>query len=118
MNKSSVAKIFIIILVILMISASLIMIWCLWVAGPQTVWKIMRYDDSSITDFTKFPSRKLNASTDPFHFEEQIDANLLETIRLSEVGNKSLEEFLQETDKENPIELRNGADAPCCAIGR
>jgi len=80
------------------VGASLFMIWWMWVAGPQTVWKIMTYDSSSISDFTKFPTRKLTSSTNPFQFEENKEHKNLELIHFSEIGEKSLDQFLQETD--------------------
>ncbi len=98
MTKPSITKAIALTLFILLLSATLFMLWWLWVAGPQTVWKIITYDDSSITDFSLFPVRSLTASTKPYHFEVDDDAVFPETFSVNGVGGQNLESFLQESD--------------------
>ncbi len=38
------------------------------VAGPVTVFRIVRYGDTNIDDFSHYPGRELHPSDNPFHF--------------------------------------------------
>ena len=48
----------------------ILMIWWLWSATPETVFRIIRYNTSGIEDYQIFPSRSLQASKTPFYFSE------------------------------------------------
>lgn len=70
----------------------------IWVAGPQTVWRIISYDTSSIEDHRLFPARNLNASTSPFYFTEGLDDDLNSSIINIDNDEKTLEKFLEESN--------------------
>ena len=73
----------------------LFLLWWLWTAGPQTIWRIISYDTSSIEDYKLFPSRTLKASTSPFYFAEDMDsARIPSTITIRD-EQKPLESFLK-----------------------
>ena len=94
-------------LYILLFSATLFMLWWLWVAGPQTVWKIITSDDSSITDFSLFPTRRLTSSATPYHFTVDDDTVLPKNFGVNGVGDQSLESFLQESKTVAFLIIRN-----------
>jgi CubicO group peptidase (beta-lactamase class C family) len=99
MSKPVFVKTIKIVLVAILLSASAFMLWWLWVAGPQTVWKIITYDDSSIDDYMLFPARPLTASTTPFQFAISEDADRMpQTISTAGIAEQSLDDFLRTTD--------------------
>jgi len=96
--KKSILKIIIRIVILLLGGFSAFMILWLWSAGPQTVWRIVSFDTSSIEDYQLFPSRTLKASTSPFYFAESTDNERIpSTITISD-EQKTLDTFLEETD--------------------
>ncbi len=80
------------------IACILFLLWWLWVAGPQTVWRIISYDTSSIEYYKLFPARRLTASTCPFYFAESMhDARIPSMITIRD-ERKLLESFLEDSD--------------------
>lgn len=47
-----------------------LMLWIL-VAGPTTVFRIIRYGDTDIDDFSHYPGRELQPSDDPYRFDRK-----------------------------------------------
>lgn len=45
------------------------------VAGPDTIFRIVYYNDTDIDDYKIFPARTLHASEDPFHFKKSDDSS-------------------------------------------
>lgn len=52
--------------------ACLVLVMVAWilVAGPVTVYRVLRYGDTTIDDFKDYPFRRLRASTHPFRFND------------------------------------------------
>lgn len=87
---------------ILGVVASVIVIWfAVWIAiaGPVTVFRIMRYGDTNIDDFSHYPDRVLHASDSPFQFNQSDEALRLPSTVLLEYGEEGeLESFLEAND--------------------
>lgn len=45
------------------------------VAGPDTAFRMVYYNDTDIDDYKIFPARTLHASEDPFHFKKSDDSS-------------------------------------------
>lgn len=44
-----------------------LVVWMI-IAGPVTVWRVLRYGDTNIDDFSHYPGRELEAGPAPFQF--------------------------------------------------
>jgi CubicO group peptidase (beta-lactamase class C family) len=83
---------------ILIVGILLLILWWLWSASPETVFRIIRYNTSGIDDYKIFPSKSLQASQKPFHFQVSSDETRIPQIIT--VGEKdiSLDTVLQSND--------------------
>jgi CubicO group peptidase (beta-lactamase class C family) len=93
----------------LMAGVSLLVIWWLWSASPDTVFRIIRYNASDIDDYKIFPSRPLQASQNPFHFN--VDSDKTRVPQLITVGEKDtpLDTLLQSNDTTAFLIIKNDA---------
>jgi CubicO group peptidase (beta-lactamase class C family) len=69
------------------------------IAGPVTVFRIIRYGDTDIDDFSHYPGRVLRASDSPFRFAQSDEALDVPTAALLDYGNEGdLEQILEAND--------------------
>lgn len=63
-------------LVFLGLAALVLLVLIVWVivAGPVTVYRIIRYGDTDIDDYSHYPGRILRAGDEPFHFARNDEA--------------------------------------------
>jgi CubicO group peptidase (beta-lactamase class C family) len=61
------------------------------VAGPDTAFRIVYYNDTDIDDYKIFPARTLRASDQPFHFKTNADTSRV----LATYEGMPLDDFLQ-----------------------
>jgi hypothetical protein len=45
------------------------------VYSPEYVSRVLRWRDSDVYDYQKFPERAIEASPDTFHFKQDLDAS-------------------------------------------
>lgn len=75
-----------------------VIIMAVWtvIAGPITVFRIIRYGDTDIDDFTHYPGRRLRPSETPFLFEESDIAFQVPPSLLADYGDEGdLGQFLE-----------------------
>lgn len=86
---------------------SLLVLWWLWSASPDTVLRIIRYNASDIDDYKIFSSRFLQASQKPFHF--QVSSDTTRVPQIITVGEKdiSLDTLLQSSDTTAFLIIKN-----------
>jgi CubicO group peptidase (beta-lactamase class C family) len=85
-------------LLFLLVVVTLIMAAWVGVAGPVTVYRIMRYGTTTIHDFNHYPGRILNAGDNPFPFVEQaVSTGFLDQANYGQ-ENLSLDRLLQSND--------------------
>ena len=93
-------------ILVLLLGYSLFLIWWLWAAGAETVWRIITYESSSIADYKLFPARTLTTSAPPFQFEDgtgnghfgALSAGRMPLTVTSYNNQQPLETFLRDTD--------------------
>ena len=69
------------------------------VAGPVTVYRVVRYGDTMIDDFKFYPFRRLRASESPFLFEENRSGLFVPSVvELDGRTQSELEDLLQSND--------------------
>ena len=69
------------------------------VAGPVTVFRIMRYGDTDIDDFSHYPGRELRASGSAFNFDVSETELTISAPALIEFGvDGNLDEILEDND--------------------
>lgn len=69
------------------------------IAGPVTIFRILRYGDTDIDDFSHYPGRELRASESAFHFDVSESELTISAPALTEfevVGN--LDKILEDND--------------------
>jgi len=94
-NRKNIVKL---IVFVVLLGLSLFMLWWLWAAGPETIWRIISSDTSSIEDYKIFPARKLTASESPFLFVEGVEnARVPATITVKD-SVQPLDMFLLDND--------------------
>jgi CubicO group peptidase (beta-lactamase class C family) len=93
---------------LLIVGISLLLIWWLWSASPETVFRIIRYNVSDIDDYKIFPSRPLQASQKPFHFiMSSINSRVPQLISFNEKKVISLNMLLQSNDTTAFLIIKN-----------
>lgn len=76
----------------------MIVIWIL-IAGPITVYRVIRYGDTKIDDFTHYPARQLRASNAPFRFTEDVESSRVPAMVERKDGTRvGLDDLLQSSD--------------------
>ncbi len=86
------------VLLLLFVVVMLFMAAWVAVAGPVTVYRIMRYGTTTIHDFNHYPGRTLKAGDNPFPFVRQADsAGFLDEANYGQ-ANLSLDRLLQSND--------------------
>lgn len=83
------------------LAVTLLIILAAWtaVAGPVTVFRVIRYGDTDIDDFSHYPGRVLHASSSPYQFGQSRKPLSIPPDILREFGNKgSLEQILETND--------------------
>jgi CubicO group peptidase (beta-lactamase class C family) len=69
------------------------------VAGPTTVFRILRYGDTNIDDFSHYPGRELAPSDTPFRFQQDEDELAVPGAVLAEFGGAGdLDKILEAND--------------------
>lgn len=69
------------------------------IAGPVPVFRIIRYGDTNIDDFSHYPGRELRASDSPFRFMRSDDELRIPTTALLAYGSQGeLERILESND--------------------
>ncbi len=69
------------------------------VAGPITVFRILRYGDTNIDDFSHYPGRELAPSDTPFRFQQDEDELAVPGAALAEFGGAGdLDKILEAND--------------------
>ena len=69
------------------------------VAGPVTVFRIIRYGDTDIDDYSHYPGRELQPSDTPFQFKQSAEALRIPTTALLRYGHEGdLEQILEAND--------------------
>lgn len=79
----------------------ILLILAIWVliAGPVTVFRIIRYGDTNIDDFSHYPGRKLQASDSAFQFAASAEELAIPATALLEYGSGGgLERILESND--------------------
>ena len=79
----------------------IVLIMAAWiaVAGPVTVYRVVRYGDTMIDDFKFYPFRRLRASESPFLFEENRSGLFVPSVvELDGRTQSELEDLLQSND--------------------
>ncbi|HEY5574024.1 MAG TPA: serine hydrolase [Anaerolineales bacterium] len=77
----------------------LIMVAWIAVAGPVTVYRVIRYGDTMIDDFKFYPFRRLQASDSPFLFHEKAAGlSMPGVVELDGGTQADLEDLLQSND--------------------
>lgn len=70
-------------------------IWVV-IAGPVTVFRVIKRGDTTVYDYRRFPGRELQPSPDPFRFETyKQDTPVPEVIQLEDFGEIQLDETLE-----------------------
>jgi CubicO group peptidase (beta-lactamase class C family) len=87
--------------VLIAIAGLVLLILGVWVAvaGPVTVFRIIRYGDTEIDDYSHYPGRELQASERPFHFrqsEEELEIPAAVLLGYGYAGD--LEQILEAND--------------------
>lgn len=85
-------------ILILVLGYGLFWGWWVWSAGPETVWRIISHESSSIEDYKLFPARTLTASESPFEFEVGMGNGRVPTTITLNNSQQPLDAFLRETD--------------------
>lgn len=69
------------------------------IAGPVTVFRIVRYGDTNIADFSHYPGRELHASDSPFRFEQAQEEPSFPPEAFLEYGSEGvLDRILESND--------------------
>jgi CubicO group peptidase (beta-lactamase class C family) len=69
------------------------------VAGPVTVFRVVRYGDTNIADFSHYPGRVLRASDSPFRFEQAQEEPSFPPEALLDYGSQGvLDQILESND--------------------
>jgi len=79
----------------------IVLIMAAWVAvaGPVTVYRVVRYGDTMIDDFKFYPFRRLQASDSPFLFHEKAAGlSMPGVVELDGGTQADLEDLLQSND--------------------
>jgi len=77
---------------------AILAVWTV-LAGPATVFGILRYGDTSIDDFTHYPGRQLHASVSPFRFTRSDSELVIPATALSRFGSEGdLQRILETND--------------------
>jgi CubicO group peptidase (beta-lactamase class C family) len=86
----------------------LLLIWWLWSASPETVFRIIRYNVSGIDDYKIFPGRPLQASQNPYHFRVSSNKSRVpQLVTFSEKNDMSLDTLLQSNDTTAFLIIKN-----------
>ncbi|MBW7882981.1 MAG: serine hydrolase [Caldilineaceae bacterium] len=88
----------------------LLIVLVIWmaIAGPVTVYRILRYGDTDIDDFSHYPGRRLQATTSPFRFELDVNALQVPASVLRDFGaDGQLEEILRSNDSIAFLVIKN-----------
>jgi len=92
---------------VLLLLTGVVMLWWMWSASPETVYRILRYNISSIDDYRIFPSRPLRAGQEPFRFLEQTGESYIpEYIPVKGRGIR-LQELLESNNTTAFLIIRN-----------
>jgi CubicO group peptidase (beta-lactamase class C family) len=84
-----------------------IIIWMI-VAGPGTVLRVIRFGDTKIDDFRKYPARYMAASAQPYGFPEGKDQSNIQVPAPGNTGHTTgIDELLRSTDTIAFLVLKN-----------
>ena len=64
-------------IVALLVSLLIALLAWVLVAGPQTVFRVLRYGDTQIDDYLYYPSRRIAASSSPYHLVDLASEDLV-----------------------------------------
>ena len=94
---------------LLIVGVLLLIIWWLWSASLETVFRIIRYNFSGIDDYKIFPRRPLQGSNSPFQFKVSSDETRVpKLVTVGEIGI-SLDKLLQLNDTTAFFIVKNDA---------
>ncbi len=79
------------------------------IAGPVTVFRILRYGDTNIDDFSHYPGRDLRPSDAPFHLPHSEQEIVLPAEFADDFGNRDLNELLETNDTIAFLVVNDGA---------
>ena len=68
-----------------------------FIYSPQYVFRALRWGNSDVYDYLKFPERKIDKAAVEFHFEEQLNTDEVEEVFESHPLVDNLETFIQDT---------------------
>jgi len=94
------------------LAAALILIIAAWVivAGPLTVYRVIRYGDTEIDDFRHYPGRRLRPAPSPAPFAEATGpGGVPPTIQITEGERIPFDEMLARTDTIAFLVIDDGA---------
>lgn len=92
---------------ILLLALLLLAAWAA-VAGPTTVWRVIRFGDTQIDDFHHYPARALSASAAPFRFAEDSQKEVRTLpVPLVDGSTTDLGDLLQASDTIAFLVLKN-----------
>ena len=86
------------ILAVLALLIFLVVFTWVMVAGPVTVWRILRYGDTNIDDFSQYPGRMIQAPSQPSALELDETAPIFHVVLPDLFGSGSLEDVLESND--------------------
>lgn len=95
-------------LIYLLIAAGVILVWLSWIAGPDTVFRMIYYNDTHITDYKLFPGRALHPSPQPASLKEgSVPSSRLREIQFGR-SKTNLDELLSSNATVQFIVLKDG----------
>ena len=68
-----------------------------FIYSPQYVFRALRWGNSDVYDYLKFPERKIDKAAVEFHFEEQLNTGEVEEVFESHPLVDNLDTFIQDT---------------------
>ncbi|MDX1688195.1 MAG: serine hydrolase [Candidatus Promineifilaceae bacterium] len=94
------------------LAGTLLLVLTAWVvvAGPMTVYRVIRFGDTQIDDFRHYPGRRLSASPSPAPFPEAAGpGGVPSTIQITEGEEIPFDQMLARTDTIAFLVIEDGA---------
>lgn len=74
---------------------------------PEYVFRVIRWRNSDVCDYDKFPERVMAASTEPFYFKHNLDESRVQEYFENHPMVKDLDQFLQDTRTQELIVIQD-----------